>query len=371
MGVIQDLLDNAKTFNSGSPREGNSRAIVRQLKSIQSVNGDFDRPASCASGNEVQSIAVHVHATGGTYTLTFTLHSGETFTTGNLAYTAAHAAVQSAINSAATSASIVGWTNDDIVVAGAGLNSAPMTFTFSGASVAGLNHSPISVNPALMTYTGGQGQAGAVTTTTVGTGGTDAVQKIAKYLTTVGDGALNVTGGTYTLHFAPNGGSAFTTAAIAWNADHTAVQTAINTANLGLADDTIVVAGAGLQSADMTFTFSGSGVTHLAQPLIVVDSTSLTATVVGTPGAITTPTPGQTVRYAWAALIALGILNPATALPDQGVAPVGLASHVLCAKGSFPHQLDNETVKAIVNEISSQDDKSQAVKDAVLAALGF
>lgn len=364
MGVIADIITNAKSFSTtpGSPRH----QVYDRLKYLVNNGLDFDYPANCDVANQVQSIAQHVHATGGTYTLTFTLFSGETFTTGNLAYNAITSAVTTAINSAATSATIAGWTDGDIVVGGSALSAGAMTFTFSGASVAGLNHSPITASTALTTYNAAQGQAGAVSTTTAGTGGTDAVQKIVKYLTTVADGALHVTGGTFTLTFNPNGGTPFTTAAIAWNAAHAVVQTAINTANGTLGDDTIVVGGNGLDTADMTFTFSGSGVTHLSQPLIVVDSTSLTATVVGTAGAITKSTVGQSKRSGWAALNGFSIISDAP--PAQGVAATSVT--VVNDSRDFPHGIDNETVKALIDEIAIHD-VDPGSKTVLLRALGL
>lgn len=70
-----------------------------------------------------------------------------------------------AIDTAATSAAITGWTNGDIAVTGNGVNqTGGLTFTFSGASVAGEEH-PITV----LTNVGGAGGAwGAITRTRLG-----------------------------------------------------------------------------------------------------------------------------------------------------------------------------------------------------------
>ena len=366
MGVLADILVSPKTFAPSGFRSGVPRSVYAHIHRMVTEGLDFDYPSGFAVANQIQSIAQHVHATGGTYTLTFTLANGQTFTTGNINYNDAHAAVQTAINTAATSASITNWTNDDIVVAGAGLNSAPMTFTFSGASVAGANHSAISISTALTTYNAAQGTAGAVSTTTPGSGGVNAVQKIVKYLTTVADGALHVTGGTFTLTFNPNGGTPFTTAAIAWNADHATIQTAINTANGALGDDTIVVAGGDLSTADLTFTFSGVGVTHLSQPLIVVDSTLLTATVVGTAGAVSKSAVGQSNRPHLAALSAWGVVTDAPA--DQGTDHSTVT--VVNGLDKLPNGVNRELVTALVREASILDNNA-ATYTNIAAALGL
>lgn len=350
MGAIQDFLTNATTFDTSAPREGISRVIHRQLTSI--INeGDFDVPASCAATNEVQAIATHTNVASGNYTLTFTLHSGETFTTGNLAYNADAAAVENAIDSAATSASIAGWTNGDIGVGGSALSAGLMTFTFSGASVAGLNHGEVVINNVSLV---GVGTAGAASTTTPGDDdpATDEVQSIAAHVA--------ATGGTYVLSVLGN-----STAAIAWNANAATIQTAVDLVS-GVTAGHVAITGGPLSTTALTITFSGADVDETNQPQTTINGAGLTVTGVAGDESVTTS--GQTARHAWAALVALGIILDSN-LPEQGSLPSSIT--VVGGRGNFPHQLSDATVLAIVNEIASQDDESQAVKDALLTALGF
>lgn len=113
----------------------------------------LDLTVTALSGgtNEVQSLAV-TSASGGTFTLTY---AGQT--TAAIAYNAAAAAVQSALE--ALSNIEVG----DVVCAGGALGSAPVTITFEG-NLAGLNVAQITTTSSL---TGG-GAAATVTTSTPG-----------------------------------------------------------------------------------------------------------------------------------------------------------------------------------------------------------
>ena len=115
--------------------------------------------------NEAESIAVYGGTVdGGTFTLQFNLAGGVTFTTAGIAHNANAAIVQTAIDTA----SPVGIGDGHIVVAGGPLTTTPMTFTFSGASVAGANHGAIVVDGTSLT---GGGSAGAVSQTTAGQAG--------------------------------------------------------------------------------------------------------------------------------------------------------------------------------------------------------
>jgi len=60
---------------------------------------------------------------------------------------------------------VVGWTNGDISVAGGDLNTAPVTLTFDGTSVAGVNHALTTADGSSLT---GGGSMGAITETTAG-----------------------------------------------------------------------------------------------------------------------------------------------------------------------------------------------------------
>lgn len=104
------------------------------------------------AANTVHTLGQDAGADGGNYTLTITVAAeraqnrlvDQTFTTGNLAHSANAATIETAINSAATTAAVVGWTNGDISVSGGALASADIVLTFDGASVSGMRH-PVTV----------------------------------------------------------------------------------------------------------------------------------------------------------------------------------------------------------------------------------
>lgn len=110
--------------------------------------------------NEIQSIAPYQGSvTGGTFTLTFNLASGLTFTTGPIAYNASTGTIQSAISAAALG-KVPNWVNGDIAVVGTTLADTGVALGFLGNSVHWANHSPIVVNGANLT---GGGTPGGVT----------------------------------------------------------------------------------------------------------------------------------------------------------------------------------------------------------------
>ena len=80
--------------------------------------------------------------TTGTFTIAIKLITQAgvetTITTAAIAYDAAAATIESAIDTAA--ASVSGWTNGDIAVTGGPLDTAAVTLTFSGSSVSGQSH---------------------------------------------------------------------------------------------------------------------------------------------------------------------------------------------------------------------------------------
>lgn len=120
------------------------------------VNGGYGGPitVTCnAPANEVQSLATSGSPTGGTITLTF---QGQT--TAPIAYNAAAAAVQSALEALSNVEA------GEITAAGGALGTAPVTLTFSGR-YAGANVPKITVTSAL---TGGTDPTAAITVTTEG-----------------------------------------------------------------------------------------------------------------------------------------------------------------------------------------------------------
>lgn len=144
---------------------------------------DAEIPSTLGTGytavNAVHTISDDVNVTAGNYTLTITIAANpsvgrvtnQTFTTGNIAFDANAATIQTAINSAATAAGVTGWANGHIVVTGGGLDAADIVLTFSGASVSGLRHPVTAINdvtladndPLVVTVTtAGQKALGAV-----------------------------------------------------------------------------------------------------------------------------------------------------------------------------------------------------------------
>lgn len=147
MGIFADFLSGAKSVDNNDPVTALDRAVHRDFDEII-ANGDAASPgAAFDAANEVQTLAAS-GATAGTFDISvgFNTVNGNVFVavTG-IAYNAAPAAIESAIDSAVSAAGTVpGWTNGDISVSGAGTAQAnPTVFTYDGASVASLAH-PIS-----------------------------------------------------------------------------------------------------------------------------------------------------------------------------------------------------------------------------------
>ena len=163
MGALTDFVANATTYDKSDQATAVGRSVQRYFDELAKVQGDPAYPSGYAVTDEVQSLSVATQ-TSGNMTLEFTLASGETFTTGSLLFNAAAATVETAIDSAATTASVVGWTNGDISVSGGAVNANPVVFTFDGTSVTGLKHSTIVVAD----VDGAGGAWGAVTVTTNG-----------------------------------------------------------------------------------------------------------------------------------------------------------------------------------------------------------
>jgi hypothetical protein len=163
--VLADLLASPKTFSATKPRTGDNRLIHQQLAEILRDQGDFEYPAGYTGVNEVQNIAIFGGSvSAGTFTLTVTLRSGQSFTTAGIAFGANAATIQTAIDVAATAAAVPGWVNGHIVVSGGPLTTTPLVLTFSGASVAANNHGQTTINGAGLTG----GTAGAATTSVDG-----------------------------------------------------------------------------------------------------------------------------------------------------------------------------------------------------------
>lgn len=137
---IQDGLS-----GSGQVDIGNSALAVPAVSTTtQGVNPGVD---------EVQVLAQFVRApSGGTYTLRFEDEDGNSFTTAAIAYNAAAATVETAIDTAASG--YPSFTPGDISVSGtgsAGLSDGTVTITFDGASVDEKDWEPIIIDGAALT----------------------------------------------------------------------------------------------------------------------------------------------------------------------------------------------------------------------------
>lgn len=168
MGIFSDLLAGADAIDITLPITALDKIVVREFDEMV-ARGDVDYPAVVAQRNEVQQIAQYTSdPTGGTFTLTFTLRNGETFTTAAIAYDAVAATIETAIDVAATAASITGWTNGDITVSGGTLlgAGAPVVLTYDGASVSNDNHAQATIDGTSLT--GGGLDTPAQTITTIG-----------------------------------------------------------------------------------------------------------------------------------------------------------------------------------------------------------
>lgn len=139
MGVYTDLLANAKSWDSGNSDGvvATDRVITKDIENFQARQGDPATDSDFAAKDEVQSISIFDGvASSGNFTLTIDLVGEDAFTTGNIVWSASAATIETAIDVAATSASVTDWTNGDISVAlTTNLNDAAATLTFDGNSV--------------------------------------------------------------------------------------------------------------------------------------------------------------------------------------------------------------------------------------------
>ena len=154
---------------SGVSVAGENHLLLVLSGNTLTGGGSFGAITTTTDGggaNEVQSVAIYNGTvSGGTFTLSFTLSTTESFTTAAIAHNANAATIQTAINTAA--ASVGGWTDGDIAITGGPLTTTPVTVTYSGQTVSKMNQSPLTINGASLT---GGGTVGAVTTTTQGGG---------------------------------------------------------------------------------------------------------------------------------------------------------------------------------------------------------
>ena len=140
MGIYTNLATGSVSIAASKPRAGLDRASAEQLLSKASQHDPLIGTVYAAK-DEVQTIPHQSDSwAADTYTLTISLPrlAVGTFTTAAIAYNATAATIETAIDVAATSASVTGWTNGDITVAevgSAGVSDDAVTLTFDGASV--------------------------------------------------------------------------------------------------------------------------------------------------------------------------------------------------------------------------------------------
>lgn len=143
------------TYSGDSVKLLNHGQAVVDLDTM--TGGSLDSPAELTvsngeagggAANEVQSLAQYAeNFSSGEFTLTIKLSNASEFTTAGIAYDATAATVETAIDVAATAASLgIGWTNGDISVSNGPLTTTALLLTYDGASVDELSHNQAVIN---------------------------------------------------------------------------------------------------------------------------------------------------------------------------------------------------------------------------------
>lgn len=343
MGVFTDLASGVAAIGASNP--GVDKEVRRQLKGLGIVTGDPVLTGVEVSANEVQTIAQFSvnPATPATYTLTFNLFGGSSYTTSALAFGANAATVQTAVDTAV--AAYPGYVAGHIAVTGGGLNAAALTLTFSGSSVSGKQHGQTTIT---------SNAAAFPTTATVQT--TPGVNATSDEVQTINRFANNPTAGTFTLTITLQGLSPFTTAGILFSANAATIETAIDVAATaalvpGWTNSDISVSGGPLTAANVVLTFDGNSVDELLHTLTTVNATGLTKLnpLAGTPQA--TSTGGSSGRPAWEALQLAGIIGGT--IPAQG----SDADAITDAGGwlHMPQRLSDGAIRALAMQASIED----------------
>ncbi len=302
--------------------------------------------------NEEQGIAVFANPiVSGNYTLNFTLADATNFITSNIAYNASAAVIEAAVDVAATGV-VGGWTNGDITITGGPLTAAPLTLVFDGLSVDGANHAATVIADVNLTAN----VLGTISVTNDGVVPVNEVQSIADF-----DGT--VTSGNYTLTCTTNTPETFTTGNIAYSANATIIETAIDSAatgNIGgWTNGDISVSGGPLTTGAVTLTFDGGSVEAANHSLSVIADVNLVADPRGTIG---TTTHGQEPRLGWAMLHEMGIIVGAP--PVQGTTPTGLVlGSTATTNANWPRP---STLRAIAKQ-AAIDDNNIEVYNAIMA----
>jgi hypothetical protein len=160
MTIVSNFLSSITTMDATPPIVANDKPAYRDLVRLRDDFGfDPALAAGLAAADEVQTLPSN-GASAGTFDMTLNLATGPVVVS-SIAFNVAVAALETAIDSAA-SGTVPGWTNGDIAVSGTGtLDANTFTLTYSGASVSQRNHALPTFDNAGMT--GGSQTAAAGT----------------------------------------------------------------------------------------------------------------------------------------------------------------------------------------------------------------
>lgn len=147
MGMYNSLIANAKSIVV-DPTSSAPLATLNKIRAYRDQKGDPALPSGFAGANEVQVIP-EVVADAGTYTITLRIDGLNPFTTAALDFDDVAATIEAAIDAAAATAAVPGFTAGDIAVTGGPINAADITLTYDGVSVAGANHGLATVTSSL------------------------------------------------------------------------------------------------------------------------------------------------------------------------------------------------------------------------------
>lgn len=376
MGAFETVLSEAKTFGPRSQ-------VARALRTRAGIVDDF--PAEAAPVAEVQQIATWLDS----YTkrpaaaipsvrLTFTLASGETFTTDYVGYNTSTSTVESAIDTAATAAGVTGWTNGDISVSGLTWNLGAMVFTYDGDSVTGVGQPEFTIDTLglFVDYAGGtnpvvRAQAG-------NTVDTPEIQAI-------GGWCLDPeAGSTYSLAFSLDGDGpvtiAFTVEDIPFDATAAELEAMIDAAAVAAGyaawsgEVSVAASGGGTKLTDsngFSFTFvDGLLVQYANHDLMVADFSGFIIPDAYHPDnlPITRTTTGQTSRPVWGVLRSLGIVG--LPLPAQGSTGADDYGFTQIVKGGNADNLQPWLIRELA-QAAAFEDNNGAIYQSIIDAMGW
>jgi hypothetical protein len=175
-GTIATLLSSTKTIATAVGSRGPQRHAYKELKDLQ-AKGDPTLASPYLAADAVETVAANGGSTGNlTLTVNFPVQGVEV-TTANIVYNAAEAAIQSAIDTAMSGATVLSAYSPGDIDAGACANMSANScaITANGTSVAKTNMVITTANVDMDVA------APAVTRTTVGTGNRPAEAVLGLY----------------------------------------------------------------------------------------------------------------------------------------------------------------------------------------------